>query len=283
MTSALLKRMTPIGAIVLAGYVGWQAWGHLGPRKPEAGPRRKALAEKVVPGLVEGLRGGRETIRSAILLHMENDPTDFVTDQLRAQIETTGALDLHNRSLTEKTRNLLNLRHPTEAVLEEAIEAGKRRKVDGVVYGVVHAFESHPKGARIDLEVRLVDIRSGKEVFKDRVAEDTAAVVSGAREMMGNSSAGLAWWKRLLSWAVVVLLLPVFTIGFIRTMVNRKSNRANAGILVIYTLVDAVLAYLMVGIPLAGWVPMLVFLVAVALALVYNIYIMSFAARLEEA
>jgi len=104
MTAAFLKRMTPIGAIVLAGYLGWQMWGYLGPRKPEAGPRRMALAEEVVPGMVEGIRTGRETVRSAILLHLENDPTDFVTDLLRTQIEATGALDLHNRSLTEKTR-----------------------------------------------------------------------------------------------------------------------------------------------------------------------------------
>ncbi len=283
MTSMLLKRMTPIGAIALAGYVGWQTWGHLGPRKPEAGPQRRALAEKVIPGLVEGIRNERETVRTAILLHLENDPTDFVTDQLRTQIETTGALDLHNRSVTEKTRNLLNLRHPTKAVLEEAVAAGKRRKVDGVVYGTVHAFESHPKGARIDVEVRLVDIRSGKEIFKDRVAKDTASVVSGAKEMVDSTTVGMAWWKRVIGWAIVVALLPVFTMGGIRTMVRKKSNHANAGVLAIYTLVDAGLAYLMVGIPFAGWVPMLVFLVAVLLALVYNIYIMSFAVRLEEA
>ena len=167
-------------------------------------------------------------------------------------------------------------------MLEEAINAGKRRKVDGVVYGIVHAFESHPKGAKIDVEVRLVDIRSGKEIFKDRVAKDTAAVVAGAKGLTGNTAAGVAWWKRVIGWAIVVLLLPVFTIGGIRTMVRRKSNRANAGVLAIYTLVDAGLAYLMVGIPLAGWVPMLAFLVAVLLALVYNIYITSLAVRLEE-
>lgn len=265
----------------MAGYLAWQVWGYLGPRKPEVGSKRKALAEEVVPDLVEGIRNGRENIHSAILLHLENDPTDFVTDQLRAQIEHTGVLDLYNRSMLEKFRNLLSLRHPSDAGLPNALKAGEQRNVDGVVYGVVHAFESSPKGTMIDLEVRLVNVSSGQDVFKDRVIKETAPMGSGAKELMHSNTGGLMLWKRLLAWSVVVLLLPVFTIGFIRTMVRKESNAANASILMIYTLVDAALAFLMVGVSLAGWVPLFVFMIAVALALAYNVYIMSFAVRLE--
>jgi len=71
--------------------------------------------------------------------------------------------------------------------------------------------------------------------------------------------------------------IAVFSIGFIRTMVRKESNRSNAFVLILYTLVDAVLAYLLVGAALLHWVAVTVFIVAVAAALAYNVRIMTFA------
>ncbi len=44
-----------------------------------------------------------------------------------------------------------------------------------------------------------------------------------------------------------MLLLPVFTIAFIRTMVRKDSNKTNAFVLGIYTVADALLAWLLIG------------------------------------
>ena len=78
------------------------------------------------------------------------------------------------------------------------------------------------------------------------------------------------------------MLLPVFTIAFIRTMVRKGSNKTNAFVLAIYTLVDALLAWLLVGAALTSWFPVVVFIIAVAVAFLYNVRIMSFAVKLEE-
>ena len=87
--------------------------------------------------------------------------------------------------------------------------------------------------------------------------------------------------KRFLAWSLIVLLLPVFTIGFIRGMVRRESNAANAVTLAIYTGVDAILAYLLLVRGLSAWGPVLAWLGAVGAASLYNLYVMSFAVRLE--
>ena len=73
----------------------------------------------------------------------------------------------------------------------------------------------------------------------------------------------------------------MFTIGFLRTMVARRSNGVNAFTLTVYTLAHTILAYLLVGAALIGFWSVFFFLVAVVTALAYNVRIMSFALNLE--
>jgi len=80
----------------------------------------------------------------------------------------------------------------------------------------------------------------------------------------------------------VVLLLPVLTISFIRTMVAKRSNQVNAFMLGIYTLVDALLAFLMVGASFTSAWPVVGFIVASLAALAYNYALMGFALKLES-
>ena len=90
------------------------------------------------------------------------------------------------------------------------------------------------------------------------------------------------WLRRLLGWLIAVLLLPVFTIAFIRTMVSKGSNRSNAFVLCVYTLADALLAWFLAGAALNSWFPVLVLIAAVIAAFLYNVSIMTLALRLEE-
>ena len=88
--------------------------------------------------------------------------------------------------------------------------------------------------------------------------------------------------QRVLGWLVIVpLLWTVFTITFIRAMVRKESNRVNAFTLTVYAVVDALLAYLLLGAALTGWLSVLLFIVAVGAALAYNFRVMNFALRLE--
>ena len=272
--------LSRIGTISLALYIAWQAWDYLGPRKPEIGPVRKQVADQLIPAIVEDLRTSRQSIRSAVLLHLTNDTTDYVSDQLRLGIEQAGILDLHDRTLSEKVRTALRLKHPSYGRTDEAIAAGRSRNAPAVVFGTIHSFESYPDGAKIDLEIRLADVAKGQTIFDRRYSKDvTTSVFSGSvvKEHVGRVGAA----QRFLGWVVLVLLLPVFTIGFIRAMVRKDSNRANAFALAVYTAVDAVLAYLLVGADFSSWLSILIFLIAVGVAFGYNVTVMSFAMKLE--
>lgn len=276
-----LSLLSRLGAIALVAYIAWLGWQNLGPRKPDAGQARRELADTIIPNIVEDIRTSRGDIRRAALLHFSHDPTDYFTKTLRSVIEQRGVLDLRNRTLIEKARNLLNLRNPSYAAKDAAIEEGRGLDVRGVLYGSIHAFESYPGGSKIDVEVHFADVSTGEIVFTKRYDTQTSPLASmpAAVEEIGRS---FPWLRRLFGWLMAVLLLPVFTITFIRTIVRKESNSSNAFVLGVYTLADALLAWLLVGEALNSWLPLVVFTVAVVAAFLYNARVMAFALKLEE-
>ena len=106
---AVLSRF---GTVALGLYLAWEAWGTLGPHKPEVSPTRARLADQLIPTVLEDLRLARQDVQSVALLHLENDPSDTLTHKLRAAIEQSGVFDLRDRTLGEKLRDTFRLRHP---------------------------------------------------------------------------------------------------------------------------------------------------------------------------
>jgi len=273
--------LTRLGTLTLACYVAWLGWENLGPRKPEVGPVRRQLADDLVPLIVEDIRVSQPVVRQAALLHFENDPSDYFTNRLRSTIEQNGTFDLIDRTASDKLRNVLQLRHPSYSSKDDACKRGRKLGVPGVIYGSIYAFESFSGGAKIDVDVTVADPASGDVIFQKRYSKDTS-LAALAGPAVQEEVAKVPWVTRGLAWLVVAMLLPVFTIGFIRGMVRKESNRVNGFTLVIYTVADAILAFLLVGAALTSWLPVVVFVAAVGAALVYNVKVMGWAVRLEQ-
>ena len=277
----MFSLVSKLGTLLLAGHIAWLGWSNLGPRKPEIGPIRQELANQAVSEITESLRLNRGDARDVILLHFANDSTDYFTSALRSVIEQRGVLELRDRNFTDKLRDRLNLRQPFCKSIDEAALASRSANAQAALFGALRSFESYPEGARIDVEYKLVAY-DGKVVFGGHYQKEMSNA-SLVPEIVQETVGAVPWFSRGLAWLLAVLLLPVFTINFVRTMVRKRSNRANAFVLAIYTLVDAILAYMLVGAALSGFWPVLFFLLAVVAAFAYNVRIMTFALRLEEA
>ena len=91
----------------------------------------------------------------------------------------------------------------------------------------------------------------------------------------------IPWWLRICGFAVTVLLLPLVTFGVIRAIVVKRSNGINAAVLAVYTVIDAILATMMIGGNFGSNILVVVFTLAVILSLLYNSMMMSFALKLE--
>ncbi len=267
-----------VGIAIIVIFLGWIAWVNLGPGKPEVGAARSRVADQAILEISEDLRASRGGIGRTALLHFGGDHTDYFTDTLRSTVENRGILDLQDIRFIEKLRKLLNLRIKPYPDPLNAIEKAGRLGVEGVIFGGINYFESYPGGARINVDVSLADVPAGKIVFTKNYDIESKVAVPGKIQ---ETAKAIPWFRRFLYWLVAVLLLPVFSINFIRTLVSRESNIANAFVLGTYTLIDVILAWLLVGAALTAWFPTLVFVGALAAALLYNIKIIDFAIKLE--
>ena len=272
--------LSKVGTVVMIGYIAWLGWENLGPKKPEISPLRKELADRAISNIVEDIRISRGDIRRVALLPFGNDSMGQFTDMLRTVIEQSGVLDLRDRTLSEKARSVLNVQHPSYTSTDAALLQGKELGTQGVLFGTIHAFESYPGGAEIDVEVSLANVSTGQTVLSKRYGLDTSAGASVVASVQASTQT-FPWFQRLLGWLIAVLLLPVFTIAFIRSMVRKGSNKANGFVLSIYTVTDVLLAWLLVGAALNSWWTVLPFILAVAAAFAYNVRIMTFALKLE--
>lgn len=86
----------------------------------------------------------------------------------------------------------------------------------------------------------------------------------------------------VLAFLLAILLLPVVTISFIRTMVSKRSNGVNALTLAIYTAADFILAFFMVGATLETTGKAVVFIGVGIFSLLYNFTVMNYALKLED-
>ena len=273
-----LKILSRLGTLILVGYIAWLAWQGLRSPSPQLAPERKEVAEVLIPQIVQDLRSARGPLRQVALLHFANDPTNDFTTALRRTIEASGVLNLQNRSVVERARELVHLPQPSHTSPADALADGRHRRTDGVLFGTIHASESSPGGTVLDVEIHLADVASGETVFNQRYREESPL---GSGRI--PPAAAFPWLQRLVGWALAVLLLPVFTIGFIRTLVRHRSNWSNAFLLGIYTMAAALLAWLSVGAALTWWLPMVGYLALVAAAFVYNVQIMTLAVKMEDA
>jgi hypothetical protein len=266
------------GTVALIVFLLWQGWDYFGPQKPHVPEERQEFAESIFVDVRDDLAANRGAIGSIAVLHLVNDPSDFVTDRLRTVVEEAGIFDLRDRTLGEKFRNALRFRHRCYGEADEAIEEGRERGVDGVLFGAVESFEADSEGTRLEMVISLADVSAGRVVFTQRYTKTDGAGLEPVQKAVRK----IGWFKRFLAWAIIVLLLPVFSIAFLRSIVRRRSNKSNAFTLGLYTFVGAALAYLLLGFTLVGFFSILLFLIIVAAVFFYNAAMMSFALRLEE-
>jgi hypothetical protein len=280
MFAALTRWASRVGLIVLAGYLAWQVRDVVLPAKPEVSRGRQEVANQLVPLIVEDLRKSRGDLRSAALLPLSGDASGYVSEQLRQVIGASGILDLGDRTISERVRDALHLRQATcENATEAAVEA-RSRGAPAAIWGVVQTFESSPHGAVLDVEIHLLDVQSGKDVSSRRYTRDLDNTPL-MQTLADVKASGPRILERIAAWLIAALLLPVFTIEFLRATVRKESNRWNGTALAIYTVADALLAVLLGGGGLSTPALVALILAAAVVGFTYNVVIMTRVVKAE--
>lgn len=273
------------------------AWYWLTPEPLPLAASRKEAADAAVKIMVEDIRVNRGAAKSAVLLHFDNDPTNYVSNALRKEILSTGILDLEEIPLIDRIRAKLHLRIPTYATLEEATNATAKAETDLVIWGQLTAFETTDSdSAVINGQYHLIDAQTMQPIFtgtisttKQEVATETVsdaqavAVVEQATEpTVSANEATIPLYARILAFVFIAILLPMITFPFFRSTAARRSNQANAVVLVLYAAIGGILAFLMIGGSFATPALTALFFIAFIANVIYDLGMLSFATRLEE-
>ena len=254
-------------------------WWWLGPEKPSCDSARQLAARSAIAQVAERIRAERGDVRRAAVLHLANDPSDYVTLSLRSRLAEGGLLDLDGTPPSEKIRNLLNLRNEGLFDVEKAIEYGKSHGLDAVLTGALDEFETVKDKAVLKGQLKFVRISKGDVVdipFSDAASgggsvAEIAKVVAGSGE-----SPSLSLTTRILLLSLSIFLLPILAFPFLRMAMSKDSNVAAATALIILLAIDGFIISAALGTS-GTFCGLAVFLIIFAAAFGYDLFMLSYA------
>ncbi|MDO5675808.1 MAG: hypothetical protein Q4G66_12990 [bacterium] len=279
----LTKLITTLGSLALIAAVLWLGWQYLGPVRPEISELRRQAALKLIPQLVEDIRKNRGEVKTVLFIPLANDSSAFVSTTLRRKIELSGVLNLGSQDTLTRGRLLLNLPLVAADNVEQALALAKQSTAQAALFGRIDAFEEREDGAVLSLQLSLISLPDGRVLWTQAYTSHKSAGFMQLAESTAATRGSTSFFTRLLAWALLVLLLPIFTIQFLRLMLRKGSNSVNATMLALYTGIDAILAVLLLtGAPFTSVALSLVFLATITAAFLYNVRIMTFALKMDS-
>jgi len=283
-------------AFALILYLGFLFWQEFGPQKPALSQGRKAVAQSAVTRIAEDLRVSRGELKKAVVLHLKNDSTGYVTGILRETLDANGIFIVIKPSLADQIREKLMLGFPDYDALDIAISEAVKLKADAVIFGHITLFETAGAQSKLQLTINYAEIAPKAVVFQKEyffthpisnlqsapVQKETGKAPGLYTETEHLKPSIIKVLQMTAAYIALVLLIPVLSIAFIRAIVKRKSNAWNAMLLSIYTGIDAMLAWVFFGLVLGSFISIVLFILSIVAAFFYNVRIMTFALKLEE-
>lgn len=270
-------------SVLFVGYLIVLAWTQFGPSRPVLNPERKNWVRAAAVYIADDLAKNKGEIRSIVISDFSLDPSGETALLVRQALQSKGSFDVMDKSFCQKVWDKLNLPLSNKNdVNAEAPKAGKyaqSRGADAAVWGTCVKLENSEAAVIGDIEYYLID-KTGKTLYSGRYNNET--LKDSAISPLVLPDLPSSWGHRLLGWVLLALLFPIITISFLQSMTSKKSNKINAFVLVLYTAVDGILAYIFFPPEWANIVSVLIFLGMIIVAGAYNLIIMDFARKLEE-
>ena len=251
-------------------------WWWLGPEKPTCDSARQQAARAAVEQATARIRAEQGDAKRAAVLHLANDPSDFVTLTLRSRLMESGALDLDGTPPLEKIRSLFNFRNPGSFDVEKARKYGKDKGLDAVIIGNLDQLETTSKGAVLRGQLKFVRIATGDVVEIPLAVGGEAAQDKAAASPPPPVEAGLSLTTRVCLLVLCVVILPVVTFPFLKMAMRRDSNVAAATALSSRVVIDVSVIRAFLG-SSDTFFGLAVFLVALAASFGYDMFMLSYA------
>ena len=245
-------------------------WWWLGPEKPSCDSARQHVARSAVEHAVTRIRAEQGDVRRAAVLHLANDPTDFVTLTLRRRLMEGGWLDLDGTPPLEKVRNLLNFRNPSVYDVE-------KNGLDAVIIGNLDQFETTNNSAVLKGLLKFVRIVKGDVVDIPLVVAGDAEAASEAKPSLPPPEGGrFSLTTRVCLLVLCVVAFPIIAFPFLKMAMSKDSNIAAASALIALLVLDGIVIRAFLGAS-DSFFSLAVFLVALAASFGYDMFMLSYA------
>jgi hypothetical protein len=272
------------------------------PTRPPISSRQKALVATLTGEVRAWMGEVAPNRRSTALLTFGRDPFGVVSDPVRDIVYQGDRFDLADYSVKEKFLKSLAWTRPTVGDRMTATEIARKQGCEQVVWGTVREFSDLGKGARLVVDIEVVDA-AGYEPLAARTftlpesstpAEKTgltglpaSAVSLRAKGGVGGDGVALpggayvseidsesGWFSRpatrALIWILAIMAMPFLTLPLARRILKEDRNGPIYALLAGYVLASVLLCYgLFLNLP-SPWVAGLVVVAGAGVAIAWH-------------
>ncbi|MHC4198383.1 MAG: hypothetical protein ACYSU0_00130 [Planctomycetota bacterium] len=262
-------------AAALAALGAYEVYSFLAPPAPELEPEKMRAAEEAA--VVSASEMPAEWRRRKLLVApLGSDEGGHVRQALMRAIRRLDRAELVpppavTEEIARAVAKLFGRKGPPDG--NAAVAIARSAGAELVMLGEVRELSLTEGVPRIDLDVRVLEVKTGSEIWRRDVRwtppllERTVGLVSPM--------------KRAIGWILFVLLVPWAALPVVKATLKRESNAANAALLVAFAGLAAALAYVALAGELEGWAGAF-FLLAVAFGFVYNAGVLNYVAGFER-
>jgi len=264
------------------GVAGWQGWTLLRPKPWAPDELQQAVADRVCWDAAEAIPPELPGVTKIAVVRLGgHDANGFVSEALAKCIQRKGRYEVLHETFVGNLMRELGIDTKPVTTLDEAVKAGKKMGVSGVVFGEVAEFTRDKVSSAIRLDLRLAKVDTGEAVFAESFAArepPVAASVAGVSHAIRASSA----IKRILIWLAAAAIMPLLLIPPIKHFLEQESNALNFALLAGLTLFDLALAFVLIGLVLFQWLPALLLVASAVGGGVYNYWLLSTIEKLRK-
>ncbi|HZU99306.1 MAG TPA: hypothetical protein VFF73_21545 [Planctomycetota bacterium] len=253
------------GIVVLGAVVALVLW-LTGPSKRELPPVLKELSTDVAVQFAEKLPRNRDVNNLLLLLPRKGNPRDEELEFrriLKEEIDKQRKYEVRDWDNVKKNLDQTFLGKglvqmglaPGEEPrnLEEAVGVMKwiakaNQNFDGLLLVNVREFQEGQDGlgAKVSVDGEIYGVAAGKTI--EKVPEVSEAVTSIFNYMyLHNKIERTSIFLRFFGWFLVASTLPFAMIGLVRAIVQKRKNELNLALVVGFTFIDVLLAWILIS------------------------------------
>lgn len=282
MFTIISNLMKTILLLILTGITVLIVWKTLVPPAPSIPQDRLKLAETVAGRFAEQLRQNRGNARTAVVLHLANDPTHCVTRAVRNRIRETGILNLADDSLMERFQTAFNIPFNGCDNENNAMAIAEKAPQDMVVWGTVERFETDENGHPVIIgELHVIDAVAMEPVFTFTMGDSSTLSDAQQQKVVVPRTVHASLFSRLAFFLLLAIVVPLLSFSTIRKLVAKRSNNVNLALLATLSAIDTSIAMALFG-AVEHCLPFSWFLLITVTASIFcNLMLLGHAARLE--